>query len=535
MRKYAPGNLMIRNFLIVMLFILLAVPSMAEEEKAPAAPKPEMKPREFVTHHNAQIGKDVLNYTAVAGETILEDKAGTQKAAIFSISYIKEGSEHPESRPITFLFNGGPGSSAVWLHLGAFGPRRIALPENPVNPGAPPYRLEDNPRTLLRFTDLVFVDPVGTGYSRALGGKADKDYWGVDEDAEILSDFIRAYITKNKRWNSPKYLGGESYGTLRASVLIRDLQLKLLDSVQFNGVILISNATDVRTFVNAGPGNELPYITDLPTFAATAHYHNALPQQPEDLNSFLREVEQFAGNEYVAALFKGDSLPEDQQNSIAEKLHRYTGLSAEYIKRAHNRIDRDRFLKELLRSRGQTVAVHDTRFLGKDPDDVGEAVETDPFLFGVTGPFVTMINNYLLEELNVKIDQPYVVFSLEANRSWKRASGSDHAFAGYLNTTSYFAQAAATNKDFRLFVASGLHDLTTTYFGSEYVFRHSGIDKSRLTLKTYFGGHMMYLHPASLEQLSTDIGVFSAISPHTKCRGGAIPAKEQTHHSQRLL
>jgi carboxypeptidase C (cathepsin A) len=478
-------------------------------EEAKTAPQPaKVASREFITHHRLDIGKEPLNYAAIAGETIVQDRDGAQEASLFSIAYIKEGIDRPETRPITFFFNGGPGSSAVWLHLGAFGPRRIALSSDPVNPGAPPYHLADNPDTLLRYSDLVFVDPIGTGYSRALGKNQDKDYWGVDEDSAILTKYIRAYLTANKRWNSPKYLAGESYGTLRVSVLIRDLELKALDSVTFNGVILLSVALDVRTFLSGGPENELPYVIDLPTYAATAYYHHALPQPQADLDAFLRRAEDFASSEYLVALFKGDSLAADQQEAIAEKLHQFTGLSTDYLRRSHLRIDQGRFLKELLRSRGLVMAVHDTRYTGKDPDEAGEGVQNDPFIIGIAGPFVAMINNYLSAELDVKMEQPYKAFSEEAARGWKRAGEGRHAFAGFLNTTPYLAQAAATNKDFRVFVASGLHDLTTAYYGTQYVFDHSGISKERVALKNYHGGHMMYTYLPSLQQLSSDIGAF---------------------------
>jgi carboxypeptidase C (cathepsin A) len=330
----------------------------------------------------------------------------------------------------------------------------------------------------------------------------------VDEDSAILARFIRAYLTANKRWNSPKYLAGESYGTIRACVLIRDLELKPLDGMNFNGVILLSAALDPRTFMPGGPGNELPYVTNLPTYAATAHFYSVLPQPQGDLNAFLRRVEDFASSEYLVALFKGDSLPADQQAAIAEKLHQFTGLSTDYLKRSHLRIDQVRFRKELLRDRGLVMAIYDTRYTGKDPDEAGEQVQFDPFVFGIAGPFVAMLNNYLISELNVKIDQPYVVFSGDAAMGWKRAGDGNFVFAGFLNTMPYLTQAAATNRDFHVFVASGLYDLTTAYYGTRYIFDQSGIGKERLTLKTYTGGHMMYTYLPSLRQMSSDIGAF---------------------------
>jgi len=290
--------------------------------------------------------------------------------------------------------------------------------------------------------------------------------------------------------------------------LIRDLELKLLDSVTFDGVILLSTALDVRTFVSAGPGNEIPYVTNLPTFAATAYYHDSLPEKPADFDKFLQDARAFAGGEYLQALFLGDSISEERAKQIATKLHYFTGLSVDYLQKAHLRIDSGRFQKELLRSRGLAVAIHDTRFVGKDPDEAGEVVQLDPFLLSISGPFVATMNSYLASDLNVKMEQQYVTFSLSASQSWKRPGNNSNAFDGFLYTASYLAQAAATNKDFRVFVASGLHDLATGFFATEYIFDHSGIPKDRITLKNYYGGHMMYMYTPSLQQMSRDLGAF---------------------------
>lgn len=455
-----------------------------------------------------QVADGALNYTTVAGETILSDPDGTQRASIFSTAYTVDGNKNASNRPLTFVFNGGPGCASVFLHLGVFGPKRIEFPPDASIVGGPPYKLVDNTSTLLRYSDLVFVDPVGTGYSRALGKKKDSDFWGVDEDANSIAEFIRLFLTRNKRWNSPLFLAGESYGTIRASELVKTLELNVLNSVNVNGVILISAGVDVRSFAPAGPGNELPYVADIPTYAATAYYHDALPEKPQDLNGFLEQAREFASTEYLTALFEGDSITEQQAGQIAEKLHHFTGLSVDYLRRTHLKIDNGRFLKELLRSRGQVLAIHDTRYVGKDPDEAGEGVLYDPFMFGTTAPFVMTINNYLTADLDVKMDEPYTVFSMEANQGWKRAGDEANAFAGYLNTTANLAQAAATNKDFRVFVASGIYDLATPFFATEYAFHHSGIPKDRILMKNYEGGHMMYLYGPSREKLSEDIAGF---------------------------
>ena len=493
---------------VLTLSLLLGVPCLGQEAStAPSTPDPG-SPARFESVHRVDTVQGPLSYRAVVEETFVEDDDNAPLASIATVSYFTTDTD-AATRPITFLFNGGPGSTAVWLHLGAFGPRRIDLSDDPLKPGAPPYRLMPNPHTLLPYTDLVFVDPVGTGFSRALGDHEDSEFWGVDEDGRVLARFVRHFLSANRRWASPKYLAGESYGTIRAAILIRDLQLDLLDSVAFNGVIMISAALDTRIFMSGQAGNELNYVTNLPTYAATAAYHQVLTEQPAELEAFLDEARQFASTEYLVALFAGDRLPPGDVDHIATRLAHYSGLDVEYIKRANLRVSTGRYLKELLRDRGEVMAVHDTRFIGIDPDEVGETVAFDPFLTSTAGPFVAAMNSYLADDLGVRLGgKHYEVFNLQIPQAWKRAAIQQHPFSGSLNTTRYLTQAAATNNGFRVFAASGYHDLTTTFFGVEYIFDHSGIDKDRITLRNYYGGHMMYLYDPSLEALARDIGEF---------------------------
>lgn len=487
--------------------LTMAVAVAAQEGGGAGGPAAE--PKEFVTSHQVEVAGASLAYQAVAGELVLEGDGGEPEASVFTISYLLDGVDDPSARPLTFLFNGGPGSTAVWLHLGAFGPRRLDLGEDPLAMGAPPYPLRDNPHTLLDVTDLVFVDPIGTGYSRALGEKKDADYWGVDEDAASMARFIRSYLTRHQRWSSPKYLAAESYGTIRASLLLRDLELDPLESVAFNGVILISAALDVRIFIIGAPANDLAYVTALPTYAATAFYHDALPAKPAELEPFLDEVRAYASTDYLTALFSGDALSDERLAEVASRLHRYTGLSESFLRRSRLRVGAQRFVKELLRERGRTLGYHDTRFQGRDPDEAGEFVAWDPFLTSVAGPFVTGVNAYLTDELEVSgMEGDYEVFAAGAGGAWKRGRDQNHVFSGFLYTVPYVAQSAATNEDFRVFAASGYHDLTTTFFGVEHTFDHSGIDKARITLRNYFGGHMMYLHEPSLAALARDVRAF---------------------------
>lgn len=501
-------NLRARTAILLAACLLLPQLLAGQEAAAEAEKAPPPEPREAVTHHSLEIGGETLGYTAVAGEIYLRDAGGKPEASIFSISYFLEGVDDPSRRPVTFFFNGGPGSTATWLHLGAFGPRRLDLGEDPLTLGAPPYPLRPNPHSLLDVSDLVFVDPVGTGYSRALGEGKDSDYWGVNEDAAALGRFIRTYLTHHRRWDSPKYLAGESYGTIRSSLLIRDLALPPLDGVAFNGVILISSALDARPILSGLPGNDLAYVTLLPTYAVTAYYHDRLPEKPADLEAFLREARELAGGEYLTALFRGDTLPEEEEAAVADRLHHFTGLSQEYLRRSHLRVPSERFIKELLRERGEILAIHDTRFRGRDPDEAGEAAQWDPFLFGIAGPFVTAINGYLGGPLELEMDRSYSVFNLDAAIGWKGPEENQGVFAGFLHVTAPLAQAAATNADFRVFVANGYHDLVTTFFGAEHTFDHSGIPRDRITQRNYHGGHMMYLYEPSLARLAADVRAF---------------------------
>jgi len=472
---------------------------------AETPPSTEAAPKAFTTQHTLEIGGKPLAYQALAAETVLRDDDGKPEASIFSISYFLEGAEDASQRPITFLFNGGPGSSAAWLHLAAFGPLRLKL-DDATQPGAPPYELAANPSTLLPATDMVFVDPIGTGFSHALGEHEDSEYWSVDGDGSVLARFIRAYLTEHRRWASPKYLLGESYGTVRVASLVEHLQLDVLDSTALNGVILISSSLG-RDIVGRAASTDLTYVATLPTYAAVAHYHHRLPRPPdgpEDLETLLSEARAFAAGDYLTALFEGDSLPAARRREIAAKLHHFTGLSEEYLLRSDLRVPSDHFVKELLRNEGIVLGVHDARFEGKDPDAAGAEVEWDPFLLSIAGPFVTAMNTYLEGDLAADFGRPYSLFNLQVAAGWKRPQQARWG-AGPVDYTEALAIAAATNRDFRIFVASGEYDLATTFFGTEYSFDHSGIPKDRITLRNYPSGHMIYLNVPSLTAMSVDI------------------------------
>jgi len=508
MRAKKPWPVLCLMIFAISALALAPAPARAAEQAAMADAATQQAgtdaPKSFTTQHTVDIGGKTLSYRAVAGETLLHDDDGKPEASVFSIAYFLDGNgDKASQRPITFLFNGGPGSTATWLHLGAFGPERLVL-EDGRNPGAPPYELAPNPYTLLPSTDMVFVDPIGTGYSHALGEHKDADYWGVDPDASSLARFIRNYLTEHKRWASPKYLAGESYGTIRCAMLVGQLQLDILDATALNGVILLSSALDVQAFMEGPPGNDLIYVALLPTYTAIARYHDKIPADPDGLDALLDQARAFASGEYLTALFQGDALSDQRRQEIAAKLHRFTGLSEDYLLRSNLRVPYEHFAKELLRDQGKVIGIHDGRYLGKDPDEAGAYVEWDPFVLSIAGPFATAINDYLTGDLKADFGHPYEVFNRKIPFAWKRPQG-ERWTGGALNVVDNLSAAAAANKDFRVFVAAGLHDLVTSFFGAEYTFNHSGIPKDRLTVRDYFGGHMMYLNNESLEKLSTDI------------------------------
>ncbi|MCM2268902.1 MAG: peptidase S10 [Thermoanaerobaculia bacterium] len=500
-----------RRLLAVPLCVLFALPAFADEPKPAdpgkaAAPVPE--PRKFVSEHRLTAGGVDLAYTATAEDIQLKGPDGKPRATFFTISYAKKNVAKGEARPLTFVFNGGPGSASIWLHFGLVGPRLIDIPSDASDPGAPPYRLRDNPWTILRATDLVMVDPVGTGYSKALGEAKDEEFWGYDEDADSVAEFIRTFVTMKNRWNSPKYILGESYGGIRSALLVPRLQQRL--NVGLNGIILVSPALNMATLPFVVAGNDLPYATHLPALAATAHYHGKLPDSWPSLRALLDEVERYAGNDYLQALFRGDTLTAAEREAVAERLHRYTGLSQQYLLRADLRPYAQRFIKELLREEGKSVGLLDGRYTQDELDDVAAFPDGDPFS-AKTGPiYVELFQSYLRNDLGVDLVERYVGSSDQANQKWKRPQQGNHAFAGFIDVTGELAQGTKDNGALRIFSAGGYHDLTTSYFATEYMLRHSGIDPQRMTIVNYDGGHMMYLYQPSLEKLSDDIVAFIA-------------------------
>lgn len=467
------------------------------------APSPAEPPRRYETTHEGAFHGVSLRYRCVAGETLLPDDTGKPRASVFSFSYLAEGMD--ENRPVSFLFNGGPGSASLWLHMGVLGPRRIVLPGDGSHPGAAPYAMVDNTLCNLDLTDLVFIDPPGTGYSRMLG-VAPEEAWGLDADATLIADFIKAWLTANRRWASPRYICGESYGTTRAVAVAGKLSGGLA-GVAFNGIGLISVILDFHT-ARFQAGNVLPDVCFLPTYAATALHHGLIPEPQGGQEALLREVRQFATAEYLPALFAGSRLDADTRNRVRRKLARYTGLSEAWLERTRLRIDASRFRKELLRDRGLTVGRFDSRYTGRDFDEAGELPDADPSSYAIDSAFVSAMNDHLTRRLGIDWDRSYTVFNRTALEKWDwhgSKGGKPAGWPGYVNVAPTLGQLLRESPSLRVMMANGIFDIATPFFAVESTIAGNGIDAARIRMSYHQAGHMMYLHEPSFAGLVAEM------------------------------
>jgi len=464
------------------------------------------------TEHQLRLGKRTLDYSVTCGTLVLRedehDKDGQRsadkpRAALFFIAYTARN-EGKAARPITFSFNGGPGSSSVWLHLGILGPQRV-LTDEMGNAPPPPYALTDNEHTLLGDSDLVFIDPVGTGHSRMAEGEKVAEFHEYQRDLDAVGEFIRLYLTRFGRWDSPKYLIGESYGTTRAAGLTQHLQDK--HDIFLNGVMLVSMAVDLQT-LEFDPGNELPYPLFLPSYAATAWYHKALAPdlQAQPLRDVIAQAESFALAEYTLALMQGARLDAGRRQQVAEQLARYSGLSTEYVLRCDLRPTEFRYFKELLRNRGQTVGRLDSRFLGQDRDHAGEKPEADAAMSNLAGAYAASINRLLKHTFKFESDAPYVVHA----PIWDKWAWKDFANR-YVNVGASLRRAMLANPHMRVYVASGYYDLATPHAAGDYTINHLGLRENlrkNIRVSYFEAGHMMYIHHASLARMAKELREF---------------------------
>jgi carboxypeptidase C (cathepsin A) len=526
-RKISHGVIMIRVTISTVYLLALAAPLIADDHKAkhehdekpkasasaPASqPGKDDKPaasatveKASVTDHEVVVGGETIKYKATAANMLMKDEAGKLKANVFFVAYEKAHAEGAElfDRPVMFVFNGGPGAAAIWLHLGTAGPRRInLLPDGQAPP--PPHRLVPNQFSWLDATDLVFIDPVGTGYSRAAEGEKSDQFYGVREDINWMSDFIRLYTTTYQRWLSPKFLAGESYGTTRAA----GLSERLLDryGISLNGVVLISVVLDFQT-LRPGGLNDLPYVLYLPSYAAVAWYHKRLGAElQEDLPRTLDEVRAWSLSTYEVALAKGQTLSEKDRRQVIDRLTRYTSLPADLIERANLRIDPGVFEKKLLADQHKIIGRFDGRITGYDPTPIETYPDYDPSFAHYLPVYSATFNDYVRRELKFESPLPYEALSDKVH-PWKFGESGQ----GFLNVADNLSGAMVKNPNLRVMFANGYFDLATPFFATEYTIDHLtiGADLLRHASRTFYhGGHMMYHNRADLEKLHHDIVQF---------------------------
>jgi carboxypeptidase C (cathepsin A) len=475
-----------------------------ERKDKPEDKKDEPKDKLSVTKHSAKIQGKEIKYTATAGKLVMKDDEGKAKALVFFIAYTKDGVKDLSQRPVTFAFNGGPGSSSVWLHLGMLGPRRVKVPDDATQT-PPPYGLTDNPHSMLDVTDLVFVDPVSTGYSRPAKGEKGEQFHGYEEDLRSVGQFIHDYVTKYGRWRSPKFLIGESYGGLRAAGLSGYLRERY--DMVLNGVIMVSPALNFET-LGFSLGNDLPYVLFVPGYTAAAWYHKALPGdlQSLSLEEVVKQATAFAFTDYTLAMMKGHSLSDDERSAVAEKLARYTGLSKEYVLHAKLRVSMQRFAEELLRKRGRIIGRYDSRYKGIDSDDAGESPDYDPAASAVFGPFASAINDYLRKDLKFDDEHVYEVLSDKVH-PWNYGRN----LSRFPDATDTLRESMSANPFLKLFVASGYYDLATPPATVKYSVEHMRLPaelQKNITHNFYEGGHMMYIYEPTIEKLRKDLAAF---------------------------
>jgi len=498
-----------RSALGLAFAVIASLPAFAQPSPTPVPDTSVItKPDKSITKHTAKIEGKMISYTAVAGTLLLKNAADESIALFGYTAYIKDGETDPGKRPLTFAYNGGPGSSSMWLHLGVLGPRRIPVSDPGPNP-PPPYKLEDNEHSLLDVTDLVMVDPIGTGLSHPIGKWTGKAFWGVDQDIRSVSFFISQYIKENDRWNSPKFILGESYGTTRSAGIASFLHDAL--GLQLNGVILVSTVLDIHTLTFQ---DDISHVLYIPTYAAVAAYHNKLASKPANLETWLKEVRDFSQGEYATALQKGDALTDAEKTSVVSKLSAYTGLSKEYWIRANLRVPEPAFTQELLRDEHQTVGRLDARYKGINQDLLSQFSNDDPQSSQISPPYITSFVNYFYTELKVNKNYNYHVSAYSAEGfkwDWHHAANGGEGFPTTANTAVDLASVMSKNPNLKILVLNGYYDLATPFFGTEYTFDHMGLEKkirNNVTMKYYEAGHMMYIHPASLAAFKKDVAAF---------------------------
>ncbi|MGB5102730.1 MAG: hypothetical protein WBO04_05340 [Steroidobacteraceae bacterium] len=483
-----------------------AAPGAAAQAPAPTTPAPESA--SSTTKRQVQIDGQTVRYTATAGWLIMKNDEGKPIARFGYTAYTRDGVADLARRPVMFAYNGGPGSSSIWLHMGILGPRRVVVNDPGFSPPPPAERV-DNAYSVLDVTDIVMIDPVGTGYSKPLGDAKGADFWGVDQDVKSVGAFIKRYVTENGRWASPKYLLGESYGGMRSAGLAYHLQTA--HGMNLNGVVLVS------PFLNAGSGVDgmeidLPHVLYLPTLAATAWYHGLVANKPASLEAYMEEVSRFAYEEYMPALMKGYLIPADEKRAIAARLGAYTGTSADYWEKADLRVGHPQFLQELKRGDRVIAGRIDSRFAGPSVNPLAETMDYDPFFPAVGPAYTAGFLDYMHNELGFGRDEEYRVSAFDVKWDWQhKQPGVDEWITPFPNTVPDLARAMTMNPGLHVLVQQGWYDLATPYLATRHDLAHLDIGaeaRSRIRFATYEAGHMMYVHAPSLKKYRDDLAAF---------------------------
>ena len=487
--------------------LLLSFSLLAQEKKDSTKAVPPAK--SFISNHQGSFGGKTIRYKASAKETHLKNDHDEAVASIWSVAYTQEGLTDLSKRPVTFVFNGGPGSASIWLHMGMFGPQIVKLDSDAKkDDGAAPYTLSENKYALLDLTDLVFIDPVGTGYSRVVGKGKVEDFWGLNEDAASIAKFMRMWITENKRWLSPKYIAGESFGTTRAVAVANALEGGG-QNMALNGLILISQALDYDGSTSIHD-NITSYLTYLPSMAATAWYHKKAGQG-KTLEAFVEECRQFTYDTYAPALYRGSLLNSTAQNAIAEKLAYFIGLDKDYILKSNLTVLVPRFQKQLLADKGLAIGRLDGRFMGDEADDVASEPHLgDPSDYQLSSAYTAALNHFYASALKVDMDRPYLTSNDEVGEKWRWRTVPDGKYwePTPVNVARQLGETMRRNTAMKVLVASGYYDLICPFFDTEYTFARNGIVPERVTKTYYEGGHMMYTHEPDLIKLAADIRKF---------------------------
>ena len=491
--------------LLALTALLLVTGGAAAQETESAATEESR----WESSHSIVMDGETVEYDSVVASTTLTNDEGEDAAKLFYTAYFRTNGAPSSERPVIFAYNGGPGSASFWLHMGIMGPRRVVTPE--VGPqGAPPYPLEDNAYTLLDMADIVMVDPIGTGFSHPIGNTEGSYYWGIDEDARSLAQFVRRFLSQYDRWNAPRYLLGESYGTTRSAVLASHLQRANID---LNGIVLVSVVLQFNT-IQFAPGDDIPYIVNLPSYAITARYLDRLPGgSPDNLEAFMAEVEAWSLNEYATALLAGTTLDPDRRAQVIDQMHLYTGLSKDFIDKSDLRVTAPAFEAELLRDEGRIVGRLDARFTGPAGDVLGARPSHDPQSSAISSAYTSAFNSYLRGELGYDGDREYVPSGATRNWNWGRLRGGSMfgRGGGTPNVTPDLARAMKRNPDLKVLLVNGIYDLATPYFAAVWSIEQMGLPpelRANIERADFAAGHMMYVEESLLPQWREDVGGF---------------------------